>query len=123
WDSRGHFFAAAAEAMRRILIGNARRKQASRHGGGRKRIELAEVQLVGRVTAQEVLELDDALLKLAEQVRAAAELVKLRGFAGLAVERAGKALGLARTTAYRQWTYARAWLRARMGRDADASGA
>jgi RNA polymerase sigma factor (TIGR02999 family) len=123
WDSRGHFFAAAAEAMRRILIDNARRKQASRYGGGRQRVELADVQLVGRVTAQEVLELDDALLTLAEQEPAAAELVKLRLFAGLSVEQAGKALGLPRTTAYRQWTYARAWLRARMGRDADSSGA
>jgi RNA polymerase sigma factor (TIGR02999 family) len=123
WDSRGHFFAAAAEAMRRILIDNARRKQASRYGGGRLRVELAEVQLVGRGTAPEVLELDDALLKLAEQEPAAAELVKLRVFAGLSVEQAGKALGLPRTTAYRQWTYARAWLRARMGRDADCSGA
>ena len=123
WNSRGHFFAAAAEAMRRILIDNARRKQASRYGGGRQRVELADVQLVGRVTAQEVLELDDALLTLAEQEPAAAELVKLRLFAGLSVEQAGKALGLPRTTAYRQWTYARAWLRARMGRDADCSGA
>jgi RNA polymerase sigma factor (TIGR02999 family) len=120
WDSRGHFFAAAAEAMRRILIDQARRKQASRYGGGRKRVELAEVQLVGGVTAQELLELDDALRKLAEQERDAAELVKLRVFGGLSVEQAGKALGLPRTTAYRQWTYARAWLRAQMGRDADS---
>jgi RNA polymerase sigma factor (TIGR02999 family) len=123
WDSRAHFFAAAAEAMRRILIDNARRKHSPKHGGGRQRVELAKVQLVGRVTAQEVLELDDALLKLAEQEPAAAELVKLRVFAGLSVEQAGKALGLPRTTAYRQWTYARAWLRARMGRDASSSGA
>jgi RNA polymerase sigma factor (TIGR02999 family) len=116
WDSRGHFFAAAAEAMRRILIESARRKQGPKYGGGRKRVDLAEVELAGRVTAQEVLELDDALAKLAQQDPAAAELVKLRMFAGLSVEPAGTALGLPRTTAYRQWTFARAWLRAQMGR-------
>src|SRR5207253_5116056 len=67
WDGRQHFFAAAAEAMRRILIENARRKQASKHGAGRKRVDLAEVELAGRVTAQELLELDDALAKLARE--------------------------------------------------------
>jgi RNA polymerase sigma factor (TIGR02999 family) len=122
WDSRGHFVAAAAEAMRRILIDRARGKQAARHGGGRARVELAEVEQEGRMTAEEVLELDDALLKLADQDPAAAELVKLRLFAGLSVEDAGKALGLPRTSAYRQWTYARAWLRARLGRDGESSG-
>jgi RNA polymerase sigma factor (TIGR02999 family) len=109
--------------MRRILVENARRKQASRYGGGRKRVELAEVELAGRVTGQELLELDDALLKLAQDEPAACELVKLRLFAGLSVEQAGRALGLPRTTAYREWTYARAWLRAQLGRDADSSGA
>jgi RNA polymerase sigma factor (TIGR02999 family) len=123
WDSRGHFFAAAAEAMRRILIDRARSRQASRHGGGRQRVELAEVDLAGQVTAPEMLELDDALLRLAEEDVGAADLVKLRFFAGLSVEEAGKALGLPRTTAYRQWTYARAWLRARMGRGGEHSGA
>jgi RNA polymerase sigma factor (TIGR02999 family) len=114
WDSRGHFFAAAAEAMRRILVENARRKHAPKHGGDRKQVDLAEVALAGRVTPHQLLELDDALAKLAEQDPAAAELIKLRLFAGLSVEQAGKALGLTRTTAYRQWTYARAWLRAQM---------
>jgi RNA polymerase sigma factor (TIGR02999 family) len=123
WDSRRHFFAAAAEAMRRILIDKARRKQASRYGGGRQRVALAEVQLIGQATAEEVLDLDEALQKLAGQDAAAAELVKLRIFAGLSVEQAGKAIGLSRTTAYRQWTYARAWLRSRMGRDANFPGA
>jgi RNA polymerase sigma factor (TIGR02999 family) len=122
WDSRGHFFAAAAEAMRRILIDRARSKQADKHGGGRVRVELAEVEEGERMTAQEVLELDDALRVLADQDAAAAGLVKLRLFAGLSIEDAGKALGLPRTTAYRQWTYARAWLRARLGRDAESSG-
>jgi RNA polymerase sigma factor (TIGR02999 family) len=114
WDSRSHFFAAAAEAMRRILIESARRKQAHKHGGDRQRIDLAEVTVAGRVTAHKLLELDDALAKLAEHDTAAADLIKLRIFAGLSVEQAGKALGLSRTMAYRQWTYARAWLRAQM---------
>jgi RNA polymerase sigma factor (TIGR02999 family) len=114
WDSRGHFFAAAAEAMRRILIESARRKRAPKYGGDRKRLDLAEVALAGRVTSDQLLELDDALAKLAEQDASAAELIKLRIFAGLSVEEAGKALGLSRTTAYRQWTYARAWLRAQI---------
>jgi RNA polymerase sigma factor (TIGR02999 family) len=121
WDSQRHFFAAAAEAMRRILVDNARRKQSPKHGGGRKRIELADVELAGRGTGPELLELDDALTKLAQEDPTAAELVKLRIFAGLSVEQAGKALGLPRTTAYRQWTYARAWLRAQMASDANAS--
>ena len=114
WDSRGHFFAAAAEAMRRILVEKARHKQARKHGGDRQRMNLAEVAVAGRMTPHQLLELDDALAKLAERDAAAAELVKLRIFAGLSVEQAGKALGLTRTTAYRQWTYARAWLRAEM---------
>jgi RNA polymerase sigma factor (TIGR02999 family) len=121
WDGRGHFFAAAAEAMRRILIDRARSKQAARHGGGRQRVDLDEAEPVGRMTDQEVLDLDDALEKLREQDPSAADLVKLRVFAGLSVEQAGEALGLPRTTAYRQWTYARAWLRARMGRGEDAA--
>jgi RNA polymerase sigma factor (TIGR02999 family) len=112
WDGRAHFFAAAAEAMRRILIESARRKQAHKHGGDRRRIDLAEVAVAGRVTPDKLLELDDALGKLAQQDATAAELTKLRIFAGLTVEQAGTALGLSRTEAYRQWTYARAWLRA-----------
>jgi RNA polymerase sigma factor (TIGR02999 family) len=122
WDGRGHFFAAAAEAMRRILIDRARSKRASRHGGGRKRVDLPELELAEEQSAAELLELDDALTRLGEQDAAAADLAKLRLFAGLSVEEAGQALGLPRTTAYRQWTYARAWLRARMGRDDDPAG-
>jgi len=114
WDSRGHFFAAAAEAMRRILIENARRKQGHKHGGDFQRIGLGEVTLAGRVAPHQLLELDEALEKLAQQDAAAAKLIKLRIFAGLSVEQAGRSLGLTRTTAYRQWTYARAWLRAQM---------
>ena len=114
WDSRGHFFAAAAEAMRRILIESARRKQAPKHGGDRQRIDLADIAVAGRVNPHKLLELDDALAKLAEHDASAAELIKLRIFAGLSVEQAGKTLGLSRTVAYRQWTYARAWLRDQM---------
>jgi RNA polymerase sigma factor (TIGR02999 family) len=114
WDSRGHFFAAAAEAMRRILIDSARRRQAHKHGGDRQRSDLAEVAVAGRLNSHKLLELDDALAKLAEHDSAAAELIKLRVFAGLSVEQAGKALGLSRAAAYRQWTYARAWLHDRM---------
>jgi RNA polymerase sigma factor (TIGR02999 family) len=123
WDSQRHFFAACAEAMRRILIDAARRKQAAKYGGGRQRVELAEVELAGRGTAPELLGLDEALARLAQEDPGAAELVKLRVFAGLSVEQAGQALGLPRTTAYRQWTYARAWLRAQMASAANPSEA
>jgi RNA polymerase sigma factor (TIGR02999 family) len=120
WDSKGHFFAAAAEAMRRILIDSARRKQAPKHGGGRQEFDLTAVELLDRATPQEWVELDDALAALARDDAAAAALVKLRVFAGLSVEEAGQALGLSRAAAYRQWTYARAWLRAQTGRGQEA---
>jgi RNA polymerase sigma factor (TIGR02999 family) len=121
WDSKGHFFSAAAEAMRRILIDSARRKMTDKHGGGRKKIDIAEVELVDRATPQDVVELDDALGELAREDAVGAELVKLRVFAGLSVEESGRVLGLSRAAAYRQWTYARAWLRAQMGKAGDAS--
>jgi RNA polymerase sigma factor (TIGR02999 family) len=110
WDGRGHFFAAAAEAMRRILVENARRKRAEAHGGGRGRVELAEGDWLSRATPEEVVALDDSLERLAEDDPAAAEVVKLRLFAGMSVEEAAACLGVARATAYRHWTYARAWL-------------
>jgi RNA polymerase sigma factor (TIGR02999 family) len=110
WDSRGHFFAAAAEAMRRILVESARRKARSRHGGELTRVDLLEADLVGSLPPEEMLALDDMLSALAKHDPAAAELVKLRYFAGLSVEQAADALGLSRTNAYRQWAYARAWL-------------
>jgi RNA polymerase sigma factor (TIGR02999 family) len=115
WHSRGHFFAAAAEAMRRILIENARRKRADKHGGGRERLELMEADWIAPNQSDRLLLLNDALDKLAAEDSAAAELVKLRVFAGLSVEEAARALGIARTTAFRRWTYARAWLRAELG--------
>jgi RNA polymerase sigma factor (TIGR02999 family) len=114
WNSRGHFFAAAAEAMRRILIENARRKQAPKYGGGRRRLELDDVELPAPAQANELLLLDEALTGLAREDPAAAELAKLRLFAGLTVEQAGQALGISRATAFRHWTYARAWLLAQL---------
>jgi RNA polymerase sigma factor (TIGR02999 family) len=110
WDSRGHFFAAAAEAMRRILIDRAREKRSQKRGGGRKRLDLDALDLATRATPDQLLAVDDALAKLARQDPAAARLVELRYFAGLTVEEAGKALGVATATAYRHWKYARAWL-------------
>jgi RNA polymerase sigma factor (TIGR02999 family) len=111
WDSRGHFFAAAAEAMRRILVDTARRKQARKHGGDRRRLSLETLDLMTRATPEEIVALDDALAALAGEDAQAAEIVKLRLFAGLSVDQAGEAIGVSRATAYRQWTYARAWLR------------
>jgi RNA polymerase sigma factor (TIGR02999 family) len=110
WDSRGHFFAAAAEAMRRILIDRAREKRSQKRGGGRKRLDIDAVDLVSQATPDQLLALDDALAKLAREDSAAARLVELRYFAGLTVEEAGKALGISTATAYRHWNYARVWL-------------
>ena len=114
WNSRGHFFAAAAEAMRRILIESARRKQAQRHGGGAQRMDLAEIDLASRTTPDELLALDESMSKLADEDPAAAKIAMLHVFAGLSVEQAGQLLGISRATAYRQWTFARAWLRTEM---------
>ncbi len=114
WNGRGHFFAVAAEAMRRILIESARRKRRYKHGGDLARVDFNGVDLVTNLPPDELLALNDALEELASQDPAAAELVKIRYFAGLSVEQAGKSLGLSRTTAYRHWTYARAWLFAQL---------
>jgi RNA polymerase sigma factor (TIGR02999 family) len=112
WNSRGHFFAAAAEAMRRILVENARRKNAEHRGGDWKRIELTEAEVATSSSPERLLLLDDALGSLTREDPAAAEVAKLRLFAGLPVEEAGKVLGISRATAFRHWTYARAWLQA-----------
>ena len=114
WDSRGHFFAAAAEAMRRILIESARRKQTEKHGGDRQRVELAEGDFVFDVTPDRILALDEALTKLDAEEPDAGRLVQMRVFAGLSVEQAADLLGMSRATAYRLWTYARAWLRSEL---------
>ena len=110
WNSRGHFFAAAAEAMQRILVENARRKMRSRHGGTLTRVNLDEAELVAALPPDELLDLNDAIENLAAHDLQAAELVRLRYFAGLSVEQAAHALSLSRSDAYRHWTYARAWL-------------
>jgi RNA polymerase sigma factor (TIGR02999 family) len=110
WNSRGHFFVAAAEAMRRILVEHARRKRRRKRGGDRRRVDLDDVQLSVAGPSDDVVALDEALSKLAEQHPAKAELVKLRYFAGLTLGEAAQVLGIASSTADRYWTYARAWL-------------
>jgi RNA polymerase sigma factor (TIGR02999 family) len=120
WNSRGHFFAAAAEAMRRILVEQARRKLRHKHGGGRERAELNEALLIHHAPDEQLLAIHDALDQLAKEDSQAAELVKLRFFAGLSVDQAAEALGLPRSTAYVQWAYAKASLRVLLALDADA---
>jgi RNA polymerase sigma factor (TIGR02999 family) len=113
---RGHFFAAAAEATRRVLIESARRKNLPKHGGGRRRIELDAAHRLLE-SSDDLLLLDDALGRLSGEDATAVEIVKLRLFAGLSVEEAADALGLARATAYRHWTFARAWLRCELSEE------
>jgi RNA polymerase sigma factor (TIGR02999 family) len=110
WDGRGHFFAAAAEAIRRILIDSARRKRRPKHGGGRARVDLDEAAKVTRSPSDDLLALDEALTKLAAEEPVKAELVKLRFFAGMTIPEAARVLGISHATAERYWTYARAWL-------------
>lgn len=110
FNSRGHFFAAAAEAMRRILIEAARHKLRHKHGGERTRVDLDAIEVATHLPPDELLSLNDAIDALAAHDPSAAELVKLRYFAGLSVDQAAETLGLSRSAAYRHWTYARAWL-------------
>src|SRR5262245_45062137 len=110
WNSRGHFFAAAAEAMRRILVENARHKQRLRHGGGRKRLDLDRLEISADGDADNLLALEEALGRLAAEEQAAAEVVTLRYFAGLTIEQAAAALCISVRTANRHWAYAKAWL-------------
>jgi RNA polymerase sigma factor (TIGR02999 family) len=117
WDGRGHFFAAAAEAMRRILIDSARRKGRVKHGGELRRADLGDADVPVRPPPDELIALDDALTKLAAEDAAAARIVEMHFFAGLSIEEAADALGVSRATAYRQWSYARAWLRVEVGGD------
>jgi RNA polymerase sigma factor (TIGR02999 family) len=116
WDSRGHFFAAAAEAMRRILVENARRKKRPKHGGDCQRVDL-DSRIALNEEPDDLKALDDALARLAAHDSPAAELVKLHFFAGLPIEQAGELLRLSRASAYRLWAYARAWLRAEIEGD------
>jgi RNA polymerase sigma factor (TIGR02999 family) len=120
WDSRGHFFAAAAEAMRRLLVENARRKQRTKHGGDFQRVELHEQEVPVRPPPDEIVTLDEALTQLAEEDPEAARVVQLHFFAGLSIDQAAEVLGVSRATAYRQWAYARAWLRCAIGGEGDA---
>jgi RNA polymerase sigma factor (TIGR02999 family) len=110
WNSRGHFFAAAAEAMRRLLIANARRKHRPKHGGERKRVPLDDDAVAAAEPHDDILALDEALTRLAAQEPVKAELVKLRYFAGLTLEEAAAALNISPATAKRYWSVARAWL-------------
>jgi RNA polymerase sigma factor (TIGR02999 family) len=111
WNSRGHFFAAAAEAMRRILVERARHKGRMRHGGGRRRIDLLDAEVPAPTDDEQVLLLDEALARLAAVRPQAAELVKMRFFAGLTLEEISPLLSLSPRTARRLWAFARAWLR------------
>jgi RNA polymerase sigma factor (TIGR02999 family) len=110
WNSRGHFFAAAAEAIRRILVESARRKQSEKHGGRLRRLNLDQADALAAAAPHDLLAVDEALERLTRQDPKAAQLVKLHCFAGLTVEQAAEALELSRTNAYRLWTFARAWL-------------
>jgi RNA polymerase sigma factor (TIGR02999 family) len=121
WDSRGHFFAAAAEAMRRILVERARRKGRARNGGGLRRVGLPDAGVAASAEDEQVLLLDEALTRLAAARPQAAGLVQLRFFSGLTVDEAAAVLGLSPRTARRLWVFARAWLRRDMGRAADAT--
>ncbi|HJT76437.1 MAG TPA: ECF-type sigma factor [Gemmataceae bacterium] len=122
WDSRGHFFAAAAEAMRRILLNRARDKQRLKRGGRWKRLDLDQIDLAHGTEDGRLIALDEALAELAAEDPDAAQLVNLRFFAGLTLKEAAQSLGLSLRTAERQWAYARAWLFARLRQD-DAPGA
>jgi RNA polymerase sigma factor (TIGR02999 family) len=110
WNSRGHFFAAAAEAMRRILVESARRKSCAKHGGEHQRIELDPVQVAIDMPVDQLLALDEALTGLAERDAQTARLVNLHCFAGLSIEQAAEVLGISTRTAYRDWAFAQAWL-------------
>jgi RNA polymerase sigma factor (TIGR02999 family) len=115
WNSRGHFIAAAAEAMRRILVENARRKKTEKRGGKRKRIDLSQAEPLEWAEPDALLDLDELLTRLSAEDPDAAAVAKLRLFAGLSVEKVAQALSTSRASAYRQWAFARAWLHAPLG--------
>ena len=110
WKSRGHFFAAAAEAMRRILVENARRKRRVKRGDGRRRVDFDQVDVAAEGLSENLIAVDEALARLSEEDHLAAELVKMRYFAGLTLAQAAEALGVSARTADRCWAYAKAWL-------------
>ena len=119
WDNRGHFFGAMAEAMRRILVETARRRMRVKHGRGRRRVNIDDQVMPVRLPPDEMLALDEALTKFALEDPEAAQMVQLHFFGGLSIEQAAQALGVSRATAYRQWRYARAWLRCAIGGEND----
>lgn len=110
WENRGHFFAAAAEAMRRILVENARRKKSLKHGAGRCGIDLDAVEPTAPTASDDLVALDEALTRLDAEDPVKADLVKLRFFAGLSIDQAAQALKISRATAIRHWSFAKAWL-------------
>jgi RNA polymerase sigma factor (TIGR02999 family) len=122
WDSRAHFFAAAAEAMRRILVERSRRKKRVRHGGGRLRVELEDAGFLAQGPSEDLEALDEALTKLAAEDPAKAEVVKLRFFAGLTMPEIARVLKISLATAERHWTYARTWLYAELKDRGDSAG-
>lgn len=111
WDGRAHFFAAAAEAMRRILVENARRKSRVKHGGELNRVTFEEADFRVEQTSETLVALDEALTRFAKEEPEAAKIVELRYFTGLSIDEAAEALGISRATANRHWAYAKAWLR------------
>ncbi len=122
WEGRTHFFGAAAEAMRRILVEKARRRQRIKHGGGQERVELEEADVAGPLPDEELLALDEALPQLAEVDPEAAKLVSLRFFVGLTQVEAAEQLGISRSTADRTWVFARAWLYHRLRSPVELDG-
>ena len=118
WNSRGHFFTAAAEAMRRILVESARSKAREKRGGDWQRVDFEELDVTTSVSPDQLVALDDALVRLAVLDPLAGELVKLRYFAGLTLDQAASAAGVSTATAYRHWAYARAWLCSELLKDA-----
>jgi RNA polymerase sigma factor (TIGR02999 family) len=120
WNSRGQFFGAAAEAMRRILVESARCKQRIKHGGELQRLDLEEQDVPVTAPPEELLALDEALVRLAAEDADAARVVDLHFFAGLSIDEVADALGVSRATAYRQWAYARAWFRCELGGEGNA---
>jgi len=114
WDNQRHFFAAAAEAMRRILVDSARRKRRAKHGGDRQRLDIEVAAPIDADRSDDLLALDEALTKLASEDPRKADLVKLRYFAGFTLDEAADLLGISRATAKRYWTYARAWIYAEL---------
>jgi RNA polymerase sigma factor (TIGR02999 family) len=122
WANRGHFFSAAAEAMRRILIDHARHKKSLRHGGGHQRHEFDDLEVPIAERSEDLLKLDDALTRLAQEEPDVAEIVKLRYFGGLTLEQAAEVKGISRRTAGRYWNYARLWLYREVTRDDRQAG-